>query len=338
MRERVGELFILGFDGFQLPEWLLRFEAEFGLGGVILFDYDCARRAYDRNVSNPVQLRELCRQVHALKSRPLICIDQEGGKVRRLKEERGFKPLAGAGQFPSLPLSERRHMVRESFTEMVELGIHFDLAPVVDLNLNPDNPDIAQKGRTFSADAGVVRENALLMAEAAREVRLGLCLKHFPGVGAGRKNSHEELLDLSEVLTEPQVEIFFDVLPHIPQSAVLVSHGIVNQWDPGKPASVSKVAIEKIRQRCPEALVVSDDLDMQGLLRTMTTQEASIAGIEAGLDLLIVGNNMADNSRTIFDIARAMQTHAETNSEFRNRCRAASARTASRKTFFYGKC
>lgn len=333
----VGELFILGFNGAQLAGWIQEFEATYGLGGIILFDYHCPARAYERNIFSPDQVKDLCSSIHARKSQPLICIDQEGGKVRRLKENRGFRPLVGADIFPTLPINQRQAMTLASFQEMVDLGIHFDLAPVVDLNLNPENPDIAQKGRTFSADPKVVCENALLQNDIAKKVGLGLCLKHFPGVGAGAKNSHEELLDLSDVLTPAQEEIFYELIPQISQQAVLVSHGLINQWEPGRPASISKVALGRLRQRCPEALIISDDLDMQGLLRIMSTQEACIAGIEAGLDLIIIGNNMADNTATLPGIAYAIQEKAATDPKFRAQCETAIARTRQRKNFFYNK-
>ena len=109
---RVGELFMLGFRGTHLPDWLLEFEAEYGLGGVILFDYDVPTRTRGRNIESPEQVAALCAEVHALPSRPLVFIDQEGGRVRRLATELGFAPLPSARTFASLPLAERRRIQR----------------------------------------------------------------------------------------------------------------------------------------------------------------------------------------------------------------------------------
>jgi hypothetical protein len=81
---RPGEQFLLGFRGLALPDWLRAFEAEHGLGGVILFDRDVQLGGL-RNVESPAQLRALCVEVHALPSRPLVFVDQEGGRVLRLK-------------------------------------------------------------------------------------------------------------------------------------------------------------------------------------------------------------------------------------------------------------
>jgi beta-N-acetylhexosaminidase len=99
---RAGERFVLGFKGQRVPEWLADFARRFGLGGVILFDYDATAKRYGNNVTSPEQVRELCAALAALPSSPLIFVDQEGGKVRRLKEELGFRPLPSAEAFNRL--------------------------------------------------------------------------------------------------------------------------------------------------------------------------------------------------------------------------------------------
>src|SRR6185503_18097224 len=131
---RVGELFVLGFRGLEIPSWLTEFEREHGLGGVILFDYNCQTKTYDNNVQSPDQLRTLCRQLSGLASRPILMVDQEGGKVRRLKEKLGFAPLPSAKAFNGLTAAEKKKLASASLRELKELGFHLDLAPVVDLD------------------------------------------------------------------------------------------------------------------------------------------------------------------------------------------------------------
>src|SRR5688572_3075059 len=99
---KVGELFMLGFVGPTLPSWLRDFEARFGLGGVILFDYDYQAKTYENNVRSVEQVRELNAQIAALPSRPLVFVDQEGGKVRRLKDKLGFAPLPSQKELAKL--------------------------------------------------------------------------------------------------------------------------------------------------------------------------------------------------------------------------------------------
>src|SRR5712672_831912 len=111
----IGELFILGFFGKVIPEWLKQFAARYGLGGVILFDYSCQTRQYDNNIESPGQLRGLCEEISRLPSGPMVFIDQEGGLVRRLKEGLGFAPLPSAREFNRLATAEKRKTLAASF-------------------------------------------------------------------------------------------------------------------------------------------------------------------------------------------------------------------------------
>ena len=121
---RVGELFILGFLGKTVPEWLKQFAERYGLGGAILFDYSCRTRTYDNNIESPDQVQRLCAEIAALPSGPMVFIDQEGGLVRRLKESRGFAPLPSAREFNLLGPDQKRSILTASFAEMRRLGIH----------------------------------------------------------------------------------------------------------------------------------------------------------------------------------------------------------------------
>jgi len=100
-------LFILGFRGFFVPQWLSDFADQYGLGGVILFDYDVTLQRYERNVISPVQVRSLCQEVAKSPFSPMVFLHQEGGRVKRLKAEQGFSPLPSAKAFNLLPKAER---------------------------------------------------------------------------------------------------------------------------------------------------------------------------------------------------------------------------------------
>src|SRR3954463_5995140 len=139
---QIGELFILGFFGKTVPAWLQKFADQYGLGGGILFDYSCQTRQYDNNIETPEQVRRLCEEIASLPSRPMVFIDQEGGLVRRLKESRGFAPLASAREFNRLDAQEKRDILAASFNEMRRLGIAYDFAPVIDVDYNAGNPNI----------------------------------------------------------------------------------------------------------------------------------------------------------------------------------------------------
>ena len=331
MATRVGEHFLLGFRGLTLPLWLLDFERRFGLGGVILFDRDLERKGELRNIESPEQVAALCAEVHALDSRPLVFIDQEGGKVRRLKPERGFAGLPSAATFVRLNESEARAVAMASFREMAQLGIDFDLAPVVDLDLNPDNPNIGALERSFSRDASEVLRCASIQAEAARAAGLALCLKHYPGLGAARTDSHSERTDVSGTLTEDQLRLFGELGSEIPGGAILLSHGIVDEWEPGVPVAISPVAIGRLRFEVPDALLITDDIQMKGLQVFCSTEEACFRALRAGIDLICIGNNLSVHEDDCLRAAEAIAARAVGDRAFAALLMTSTARIRARK-------
>ncbi len=302
----VGELFILGFFGKTIPQWLREFAGRYGLGGVILFDYSCQTQKYDNNIESPEQVRRLCAEISSLPSRPMIFIDQEGGLVRRLKESRGFKPLPSAKEFNHLAPREKREILAASFAELRRLGIHYDFAPVIDVDYNPENPNIGGIKRSYSADIAEVEANALLASEVAREAGIGLCCKHFPGIGGALVDSHQEFMDISDSLRAEQEELFYALAPKMFGDAVLVSHAIVRQWDPDNPLTLSAVGLGRLRRRLPDTLLVTDDMQMQGLQKALGTRQASLRSLQAGMDMLCIGNNLFDQEQEMAAIAQSI--------------------------------
>jgi beta-N-acetylhexosaminidase len=305
----VGELLILGFFGKILPDWLKEFAERYGLGGVILFDYSCQTQKYDNNIESPEQVRGLCAEIAALPSAPMVFIDQEGGLVRRLKEGKGFAPLPSAKEFNGLSRREKLEILATSLGELRALGIHYDFAPVIDVDYNPANPNIGKVKRAYSADIGEVEANARLMDEVARQARIGLCLKHFPGIGGARVDSHQEFMDISDALYPEQEELFYLLAPKMFGNAVLVSHAIVRQWDENNPATLSPAAIGRLRARLPDTLLITDDMQMQGLQKALGTRAASLQSLKAGIDMLCIGNNLFDQEREMAGIAEAIERH-----------------------------
>lgn len=334
MKNNLGNLFMLGFKGPELPNWLSDFEAEYGLGGCILFDYCCTTKTYKNNIENKEQLKKLNNSIHKLPSRPLVFIDQEGGKVRRLKESLGFAPLPSQAKLAALPVPERAQLLRTSFSEMRRLGIAFDLAPVVDLNINPNNPNIGAIERSYSVDVHVVKENVEIVNAIAKETNLGLCLKHYPGLGGAKVDSHLELTDISDTVNSAEEELFFELAPDLSGNAILLSHGIVRQWDSKNPVSMSKAAVSRIRAKLPSTLLITDDLQMQGLLKHYTIGEAAIQGLRAGVDLILIGNNLLGEEKNLHEIMSRLQTEVDTDAELRGNVTRSLQRIEQRKARF----
>lgn len=313
---KIGELFMIGFQGPVLPTWVTALENEFGLGGIILFDYDYRKKSFENNIQSKEQLQKLCHQIHSLPSRPLVFIDQEGGKVRRLKESLGFAPLPSQKMFNLLTVGEKKEVLSKSFKEMKDLGIDVDLAPVIDIDFNSSNPDIGAVERSYSKNADEIKENVLLVDEVAREVGLGLCLKHFPGLGGATTNSHLDLTDISDSLNDEQVNMFYTLGKKLKTHAVLVSHGIVKQWDADVPVSMSPTALSLLETNLPEGIFISDDIQMQGLQKLYSTPKACEVGIRSGLHMVIIGNNLMGEGDTLPKIFSDLQALANKDKEF----------------------
>ncbi|MBR0871932.1 glycoside hydrolase family 3 protein [Bradyrhizobium tropiciagri] len=306
MPDAIGELFILGFHGKVVPAWLTEFAAHFGLGGVILFDYSCRTRLYDNNIESPAQVQSLCAEIAALPASPLVFIDQEGGLVRRLKDSLGFQPLPSAKDFNLLALDDKQAILAASYDELRRLGIRYNFAPTIDVDYNADNPNIGRIKRSYSADIGEVEANARLVDAAARQARVGLCLKHFPGIGGADVDSHLDFMDISDALRPEQEQLFYTLAPRTFGDAVLVSHAIVRPWDPHNPMTLSSAGIGRLRRCLPETLLITDDMQMQGLQKALGTSAASLRAIAAGMDMVCIGNNLFDQEREMAAIARAI--------------------------------
>jgi len=227
--------------------------------------------------------------------------------VRRLKETRGFSPLPSARDFNRLAAAEKRSILTASLDELRALGIRFNFAPVIDVDANPDNPSIGRIKRSFSSDIGEVEANALLMSEIACAARIGLCLKHYPGIGGASVDSHQDFMDISDALSADQEELFYALAPKMFGDAVLVSHAIVRQWDRDNPATLSPVAIGRLRARLPQTLLITDDMQMQGLQKALGTRAASLRSLAAGIDMLCIGNNLFDQEAEMVGIAVAVE-------------------------------
>ena len=300
---QIGELFIVGFYGKTVPAWVKEFASNYGLGGVVLFDYSCQKKAYDNNIDSPEQLRTLCKEISSLPSYPMVFIDQEGGLVRRLKENKGFKPLPSQKDFNLLPESEKKRVLSASFKEVRQLGINYNFAPVIDVDYNQENPNIGAIKRSYSSDINEVEKNTLLASGIAKDIGIGLCLKHYPGIGGAKVDSHQEIMDLSDALYQEQEELFYKLAPKTFGNAIVVSHAIINQWDKKYPITLSPAVIGRIRDKLPDTLIISDDMQMQGLQKTMATKEATFQSLKAGMDMICIGNNLINQEEEMLGLA-----------------------------------
>lgn len=299
LEQKIGQLFILGFIGDKVTadHPIVQDIEQRNLGGVILFDRFLAAAGNTNNIIDAGQLRTLTTSLQQRATSPLlIAVDQEGGRVNRFKKERGF-PVT-----PSAVELGKRSDVQPTITSagqtarmLVDVGVNLNLAPVVDLNLYPENPIIGRYGRSFSADPAVVAAHAGAWINEHRRQGVLSCLKHFPGHGSSRTDSHLGFVDVTETWQEIELLPYRHLLQSGQAEAIMLGHLFNTKFDAHFPASLSRATIDfLIRGELHfTGVIVSDDMQMQAITAHYGLADACCLALAAGVDLIIIGNNLA---------------------------------------------
>lgn len=311
----------MGFDGVTVPPGLTKRITAGRVGTVILFS---------RNVQSPGQLATLCGDLMAAAppDRPLlIAIDQEGGRVRRLREPWADWPAARVLGDTDDP--ERIARVAHAMgRELASCGIHLDLAPVLDVHTNPDNQVIGDRAFATSPDA-VARRAAAFVA-GLRSAGVAACGKHFPGHGDTSADSHTDLPVVrhgAQRLEAVELAPFAALAPDLP--AMMTAHVIYEAWDAERPSTLSKAVVQGVLRRRLgfEGLVLSDDMEMHAVADLADPEELAVQCLLAGVDLISNCHDTARQERMLGALAR----RAETDSAFAGRLRESAARVAAFK-------
>ena len=178
---------------------------------------------------------------------------------------------------------------------LAENGLNMNFAPVVDLNVNPTSPAIGALERSFSADPGVVTEQARIFVEEADDYRVASCFKHFPGHGSATADSHLGFVDVTETWTPVELEPYRNLIEQGYARMVMTAHVFNRNVDPGLPATLSPAFITDIlRDDLGFAgVIVTDDLQMEGLTGFFDYPTIVERAILAGVDIILVSNNLA---------------------------------------------
>jgi beta-N-acetylhexosaminidase len=297
----IAELLLVGFRGTEVAgnDEVQRLVCELKVGGVILFERDAATGA-PRNLVSPEQVSRLTADLQALArrcaGRPLfIAADAEGGPVMRLSTRLGYPPslsareLGEAGDVQATELEARRigGLLREA-------GINWNLAPVVDVAVNPLNPAVVTLGRSFSADPRQVIAHARAFVRGMRESGVLTALKHFPGHGSSLLDSHAGFTDVSDT-ADLKVELapYRALIKEGLADSVMTAHVFNRGLDPWDPATLSRYTVNRIlRGRFHyKGVVVSDDLLMGAIVQRYGLEEAAVKALGAGVDVLLISQN-----------------------------------------------
>ena len=294
IEEMAGSMIMVGFRGFSAPPSLLEAVRKGHVGGVILFDRDVENGSL-RNIQSPAQVEALTDSLQTAAPRPLfVAVDQEGGKVRRLKPAQGFMELPSAKEMARLSESALRYLGTNAGREMTRVGINVDLAPVVDVQRSEQSPGLGDMDRVFGRDAPTVSRKSLAFAAGLEDGGVIPVLKHFPGLGSASKDSHHDLPDVSRFWNTSELLPYIEAFQQGWKGMVLVAHVYHGRLDNTLPASLSPSVIEGLlRGRLGwKGVVISDDLQMGAVLKGRSLEEIVRLAVLAGNDILLFGNNL----------------------------------------------
>ena len=292
----IGQMLMFGFPGARGEELkgILDDIKKYKPGGVWLTDNNSPLGETRGNITSPQQLSALCRHLQEASEVPLfIAIDAEGGQVIRLREHAGFPATVSARYLgrrddPRLTFRHYEAIARN----LRALGVNFNLAPVVDLDLRPDNPALGGKERCFSPEAEKVIAHARAAIAAHESHNILTCLKHYPGHGSAGGDSHLGMVDITESWSGEELKPYQALIGEGYDQAVLVAHVIHRGTDERHPATLSSAHVrDGLRKRLGfTGLILSDDLNMGAIKKYYSHREMLALAINAGVDVLVHSN------------------------------------------------
>ena len=316
LRRLAARMLMVGFTGNTVDDESVaaHYVRDLHVGGIVLFDIDLTgtKELGSRNVTSPTQLKELTTRLHGYTGGRyplLIALDQEGGKVCRLKTRYGFRPTVTARYLGEVDnVDTTRRYAASIAGELRDMGINLNLAPVVDIH-NPDCPPLGKFDRCFSADLDVISRHALWTIEAHRAAGVSCAVKHFPGHGSAIDDSHYGLVDISKTWVPNELTPYKMLIAARQLDAVMTAHVYNSQIDPDYPSTLSyKTLTGLLRQQMGfDGVIITDDLYMEGIFDRYPIEDAVALAINAGADILLAGNNIttgfeADRPDRLIDI------------------------------------
>ena len=290
MKNKIGQLFVVGFPGREITPELKKMIHDYQIGGVILFAY---------NIGTPKEVLELTTALQKEAKAAgyeyplLIAIDEENGTVKRLGE--------GAGEYPgamALSATEDSKYAYEvgkaTGDDLLSLGLNWNYAPVLDVNNNPENPVISV--RSFGETPEMVSEFGIQMMKGLQDSKVATALKHFPGHGDTNTDSHfalpiinHDMVRLEEIELAPFKQAIADGA-----DSIMTAHIVFPALEPeeGRPATLSKNIITGLlREKLGfDGVIVTDALEMDAIAETIGIPNGAVEALKAGVDNVLIGH------------------------------------------------
>lgn len=296
----IGQMVMVGFRGTgalpHSPELLGVLEdiRAGRIGGVILFDRDWQTKTRGRNITATGQLTELCALLQKNAPAPLfIAVDQEGGRVQRLRPDHGFAPAPSAADLGKGSRARTRETAAAMGKSLRAIGINLNFAPVADVAVDPRSPAIGALGRAFSTDAKAAAGHAAAFMAGLNQAGVIGSYKHFPGHGSAGTDSHTKLTDITGTWRDEELAPYRNLPPN-GRFMIMTGHLLHAGFDPEYPASLSRaVTTGLLREKLGwRGVVITDDLEMDAVDLFYSTEDRIRLAINAGADIILFGNNL----------------------------------------------
>jgi len=302
---KIGQMILIGFPGTQVDTAVLREVRQGKVGSLIIFEKNIPTQ------NSFVALKKITwTYQHAAPIPIFIGIDQEGGKVNRLKSKYGFpSSITAAAMGKAKSLDSVRFYAEATAATLAGLGININFGPVVDLASNPNNPIIAKHGRAFSANEDSV---ILLAKEFIKEHhKMGVLtsVKHFPGHGSSKDDTHLGVADVTNTWEERELKPYQALIDSGYIDAVMTSHIVNKKLDrAGNPGTLSADILTGILRTKLKfnGVIFTDDMQMHAITENFGLEQSIKMAINGGVDIMTFSNNISGSEQRTVDKVHAI--------------------------------
>ena len=301
LKKMIGRMLLVGFPNSEVDKnsKIIQDINKYELGGVILFDRFYDDREKTKNISGPKQLQLLTSALKSLSNQPLIIsVDQEGGKVARLKPKYGFSKIASAKDISKLDIDYATEIYSKQARMLSKNGINCNFGPVVDLAVNKDNKVIYGLDRSYGKNPLEVIKFSKIFMKTLKNKNIISVLKHYPGHGSSLGDSHQGFVDISETWNKKELLPYQALIKTGKVEMIMTAHVFNSKLDEKYPATLSyDINTRLLRKELGyKSIVISDDLQMGAIRNNYTLREIVTLSINSGVDILLFGNQLADQN------------------------------------------
>jgi beta-N-acetylhexosaminidase len=303
---KIGQMLLIGYPGPELDSTVLQEIREGKVGSIILFEKNVPKTA-----TAFYTLKKVLWTYQKASTIPLlITIDQEGGRVNRLKDKYGFpKSITAQASGKAMDLDSVRFNAESIASNLAGLGFNVNFAPVVDVAVNPTNPVIVKSGRSFSASPDSVIMLAKEYIIPHRKYGVITVLKHFPGHGSSQDDTHFGVADVTKTWSTAELKPYQELLRDGYVDAVMSAHIVNKNLDPkGYPGTLSNRILDSLLRKTLgyNGVVFSDDMQMHAISKQYGLEESIKLAINAGIDVMCFSNNIQNTEQRNVDIVHGI--------------------------------